>query len=142
MRRRFAVSVVASSSALTRVLGNEKYEILTARNAEESFELLARHEVGVIVTDYAMPGMDGNQFLARVQSLYPHITRIMLSGRCDMTSVIAAVNEGRIYKFLEKPSSATVLRQTLHDAFVLYDQQRGGTGEHALVGNQRKLVGV
>ena len=112
----------ATLTALTRILGTEQYRILTAVSAGEGFDLLAIHEVGVVVADYQMPSMDGNQFLARVQSLYPSTTRIMLSGKSDMESLIAAVNDGEIYKFLDKPVSAAVLRKTLHEAFIVHEQ--------------------
>jgi EAL domain-containing protein (putative c-di-GMP-specific phosphodiesterase class I)/FixJ family two-component response regulator len=112
----------ATLTGLTKILSTEQYRILTATSAREGFNLLAEHEVGVVVADYQMPGMDGNQFLTRVQSLYPYTTRIMLSGKSNMESLIAAVNDGEIYKFLEKPVSAAVLRKTLHEAFIVHEQ--------------------
>ena len=44
--------------------------------------------------------------------------RLMLSGASDMHSLIATINEGAIYKFLEKPVSARPFRQALRDAFM------------------------
>ncbi|MDH3713280.1 MAG: EAL domain-containing protein [Gammaproteobacteria bacterium] len=118
----------ATLTALTKILGNQQYRILTATSARESFDLLAKHEVGVVVADYQMPGMDGNQFLARVHSIYPRTTRIMLSGQSDMESLISAVNEGDIYRFLEKPVSAAVLRRTLQEAFFVHEQNHNREG--------------
>ena len=92
--------------------------MLTASNAREGLDLLANHDVGVVVADYEMPGLDGNEFLKRVQNLYPSISPIMVSGQSDMASLVTAVNDGNIYKFLEKPVPATELRKTLRDAFL------------------------
>jgi len=108
----------ATLTALTRIVSAEGYEVLTTGNAREALDLLAVHDVGVIVADYRMPGMDGNEFLQRARSLYPHTGRIMLSGHSDMKSLIAAVNNGAIHTFLEKPVSAAVLRKALAEAFL------------------------
>jgi diguanylate cyclase (GGDEF)-like protein len=112
----------ATCDALVKILDNGQYRVLSATSAQEALELLAEHEVGVVVADYAMPGMDGSQLLARVQSIYPATMRIMLSGKSNMESLIAAVNEGAIYKFLDKPVSVAMLRKTLQAAFTAYER--------------------
>ena len=90
--------------------------------AQDGFDVLARHQVDVVVADYEMPEMNGIEFLKRVKQLYPSIVRIMLSGASDMHSLIATVNESAIYKFLEKPVSARPFRQALRDAFLAQTQ--------------------
>jgi len=109
-------------NALNRVLAQDGYQILAASSTQEGFDLLAEHNVSVVVTDYRMPGMDGSEFLKQVSKLFPSVIRIMLSGESDMQSVIRTVNEGAIYKFLEKPVSGQVLRDTLRQAFLRHDQ--------------------
>jgi EAL domain-containing protein (putative c-di-GMP-specific phosphodiesterase class I)/CheY-like chemotaxis protein len=109
-------------NALNRVLAQDGYQILTAACVREGFDLLAEHDVAVVVADYKMPGMDGSDFLKQVSKLFPSVIRIMLSGDSDMQSVIRTVNEGAIYKFLEKPVSAQLLRDTLRQAFLRHDQ--------------------
>jgi DNA-binding NtrC family response regulator len=104
------------------VLAQDGYQILTASCVQEGFDLLAEYDVAVVVTDYKMPGMDGSEFLKQVCKLFPSVIRIMLSGDSDMQSVIRTVNEGAIYKFLEKPVAAQVLRDTLRQAFLRHDQ--------------------
>ena len=103
-----------------KLLASEGYRILTATSALDGFDILARHHVDVIVTDYMMPEMNGIEFLKRVRQLYPSIVRLMLSGASDMHSLIATINEGAIYKFLEKPASARPFRRALRDAFLAY----------------------
>jgi DNA-binding NtrC family response regulator len=109
-------------NALKRVIAQDGYQILTASSTQEGFDLLSEYDVAVIVTDYKMPGMDGSEFLKQVSKLFPSVIRIMLSGESDMQSVIRTVNEGAIYKFLEKPVSGQVLRDTLRQAFLRHDQ--------------------
>jgi len=104
-------------SALRRELRGEGYRILTAGSAPEAMELLARNAVQVIMSDQRMPEMSGTDFLSQVKEMYPDTVRIVLSGYADLDTIIRAVNEGSIYKFLIKPWDGERLREHLRDAF-------------------------
>ena len=108
---------VGMISALQRLLRREGYRILTAGSAQEGFELLATHDVQVILSDQRMPQMSGTEFLSRVRDLYPDTIRIILSGYTDLDTVTGAVNRGAIYKFLTKPWDDDQLRDQLREAF-------------------------
>ena len=103
--------------ALTRVLRNEGYTLLTASGPSEAFELLAQHPVGVVLSDQRMPGMSGVEFLSRVKEIYPNTVRIVLSGYIDLRLVTDAINHGAVYKFLTKPWEDELLRENLRAAF-------------------------
>jgi EAL domain-containing protein (putative c-di-GMP-specific phosphodiesterase class I)/CheY-like chemotaxis protein len=111
-------SILASTR---RLLRREGYEILTAQSAREGFELLAQHEVQVILSDQRMPEMSGTEFLSRARELYPDTIRIVLSGYTDLESISDAINRGAIYKFLTKPWDDDLLRDNIHEAFRHYD---------------------
>ena len=104
-------------SALTRALRRDGYRILTATCAEDALNLLAREEVGVIVSDQRMPGMSGTELLSRVKDMHPHTVRMVLSGYTDLGVVTEAINQGAIYKFLTKPWNDEALRLQIQDAF-------------------------
>lgn len=104
-------------SALKRLLRRDGYQILTATSAREGFDLLATHEVQVILSDQRMPEMNGTEFLSRVRDLYPDTIRIMLSGYADLSSVTDSINRGSIYKFLNKPWDDEALRTGVREAF-------------------------
>lgn len=103
--------------ALARVLRRDGYKILMATRAQDAFELLAKHDVQVILSDQRMPEMNGTEFLSRVKDLYPNTIRIVLSGYTDLKSVTDAINKGAIYKFLTKPWDDELLRQDIAQAF-------------------------
>jgi diguanylate cyclase (GGDEF)-like protein/PAS domain S-box-containing protein len=107
------------TASLNRILHREGYRILTASNAREGLELLACHRIEVVIADQCMPEMKGTEFLRRVRDLYPGTVRIILSGRSDMNTLIDAINEGAIYKFLVKPVTDRILRTTVHEAFLI-----------------------
>lgn len=102
------------------------YRVHTATNGFDGLNILASQRVGVIVCDEFMPEMSGNDFLARVRKLYPDCIRILLSGREDPASLIRAINEGAVYRFMSKPTSSLDLQHTLREAFLEYRiRQRG-----------------
>jgi len=109
--------------ALVRVLRRDGYVIHTATNATEGFELLAKNQVQVIVSDQRMPGISGTQFLSRVKEMYPSTMRIVLSGYTDLATLTDAINRGAIYKFLTKPWDDEDLRLQVQDAFRQYDER-------------------
>lgn len=111
--------------ALGRVLRRDGYEILMANRAEEAFDILARNDVQVIITDQRMPEMSGTEFLSRVKGLYPDTVRIILSGFTDLRTVTDAINQGEIYKFLLKPWDDEDLRGVVAQAFRHWAQAAG-----------------
>jgi EAL domain-containing protein (putative c-di-GMP-specific phosphodiesterase class I)/FixJ family two-component response regulator len=104
-------------SALKRLLRREEYQILGASSGAQGLEMLALHDVDVIVSDQRMPGMTGEEFLRRAKDLYPETIRLVLSGYADMESITSAINQGAIYKFLSKPWDDTLLKETIREAF-------------------------
>ena len=104
-------------NALKRLLRRDGYRILTAGSAREGLEMLATHNVQVILSDQRMPGMSGTEFLSRVRELYPQTIRIILSGYTELESVIDAINRGAIYRFFTKPWNDDALRTDIRAAF-------------------------
>ncbi|GEM_PF-631492 len=106
------------------MLRDQGYRILMASSGEEALNMMARHNVGVVVSDEVMPGMRGSELLEKIKSLYPMTTRILLSANADRDAIISAINSGAIFKFLNKPISETDLINTLREAFNLYINNR------------------
>lgn len=111
-------------SALKRTLRTDGYTILTANSGEQGLALLAKHEVGVIISDQRMPHMTGVEFLRKVKTLYPKTLRIVLSGYTELESVTSAINEGAICKFLTKPWDDDLLRDNIREAFQHYEMEQ------------------
>ncbi len=109
--------------ALKRTLEDEDFEIFTANSGVQALELLSRFPIKVILSDQRMPKMLGSEFLAEVKRLYPHTIRMVLSGYADFNAIMNAVNEGSIYKFLNKPCDEKLLRKTILDAFTVFNEQ-------------------
>jgi CheY-like chemotaxis protein len=71
-----------------------------------------------------MPVMDGAEFLVRVRALAPDTVRVMLTGYADMDAAMRAVNDGRIFRFLNKPVAPEDLILTIRACVAQYDLVR------------------
>ncbi|NEX60489.1 EAL domain-containing protein [Noviherbaspirillum galbum] len=114
---------------LKEVLELEAYEVLVAESAHEALDQLARNEVHVIVSDQLMGGMNGSELLNRVKILYPDVVRLILSGESGGDTVIDAVNQGQVFRYLTKPIDRSKLCAHLRDAFRHHAAMRLAAGQ-------------
>lgn len=110
--------------SLARLLRRDGYHLLAAGNVSEAFDLLARHDVQVVLSDQRMPDMSGTEFLARVRDLYPDTVRLALSGYTDLETINQAISQDAAYRFLLKPWDDAELREHVRAAFRLAEQRR------------------
>ena len=95
----------------------KRFAVETAVGPEDGLAAMeTRGPYAVIVSDLRMPGMDGIQFLSRAKELAPDTMRIMLTGHADTAAAINAVNQGSIFRFLNKPCVPEVLAKTIEAA--------------------------
>ncbi len=127
--------------ALKRLLRQDGYQILTGATPDDALEMLARHQVQVILCDDGLPSMTGTELLSRVKMLYPETIRIMLAGEAHIDSMIDAINRGEIYRFLCKPWNDAELRENVRNAFHHAWLLRGAALRRGLDA-ERRLEGV
>ncbi|OHC63089.1 MAG: two-component system response regulator [Rhodocyclales bacterium GWA2_65_20] len=103
-------------SSLRRLFRPHGYRILTAESGAEGLEVLGKEEVDLVVSDMRMPNMDGAQFLKQVRARWPQVVRLLLTGYADISSTIAAINQGEIYRYISKPWDDEEIVSTIKDA--------------------------
>jgi DNA-binding NtrC family response regulator len=96
-------------------LRRRKYEILVCRSGEEALRLVRKQKVNVILTDLALPGMDGLKMLQKIKTLKPHIEVIFISSDVSLNKVVEVMKEGA-YDFYEKPVELRLLNQIIKKA--------------------------
>ncbi len=114
--RQFPVLVVDDEPDILRSFRfnyGEDFDVLTADSGPHGLEVLAGHDVAVIVADQRMPQMSGTEFLERSMEVRPDAMRIILTGYTDIDALVQAVNLSRIYGYVTKPWSSDELRLTL-----------------------------
>lgn len=81
------------------------YVVLTAADADAAIKILQDREnqVGIVVTDYRMPGRNGGDLLRQIAAEFPQVIRILVTAYADREVLLDAVNTGEIFRILEKP---------------------------------------
>jgi len=103
-------------SALKRVFRPLGYTLFTANSGQEGLELLEKETVELVISDMRMPEMDGAQFLEQVFKRWPDTKRILLTGYADAGATIAAINQGKIWRYVAKPWDENELLLTVSQA--------------------------
>ena len=98
------------------------FNVLRARSADEGATLMKDNEVHIIMTDQRMPKTTGVELLSNARAKYPQAVRMLFTGYADLDSVIAAINQGRIFKFLKKPWQPQELEEAVHEAAIEYER--------------------
>jgi DNA-binding NtrC family response regulator len=92
---------------LEKIFGEEfLYE--TAESAEEALEIIDDleeddTEIAIIVCDWLMPGMKGDEFLLQVDLKYPRVVKILLTGQADQNSVDTLTELADHFTLVPKP---------------------------------------
>ncbi|EPG64377.1 response regulator [Leptospira wolffii] len=108
-----AIILITLQQELRKQFGEEfKYE--TALNAEEGMEVIDElAEAGVnvilILSDWLMPGIKGDEFLIQVHRKYPHIQSILITGHVDQAAADRVKREAGTYAVISKPWDLTKL---------------------------------
>ena len=102
---------------LMEAFGNS-YLYEMAEDANEALEIINEFsEDGIsiilIVSDWLMPGMKGDELLIKVHQKFPHVIKIMLTGQADESAIQLAKKEANLHCCLFKPWSEEELIETL-----------------------------
>ena len=115
---------VAVLNALKRTFRRAGYTVFTAESGAEALTVLAQQSVCVLLSDFRMPGMTGDQLLHEAKRHYPETVRMILSGHADMDTIVASLNDGAIFKFMVKPWDNAALLAKMEEAFAYWQQMQ------------------
>lgn len=89
--------------SIKRGLIDEEFGQYYAESGESALQILKTTDIGVLVTDMRMPGMSGLDLIRKVSEIYPEIVCIILSGYAQVSNLLAALNTGKIFRYIVKP---------------------------------------
>jgi PAS domain S-box-containing protein len=92
------------------------YEVYLACSGEEALTVLSEHRIDLLITDQKMPGMTGLDLIAEARKSIPDLQAILLTAYTEPEDLIAAINEGRVYRYVTKPWNTADLVITVRNA--------------------------
>lgn len=105
---------------LKESFGNH-YAIETAENGEDALEIIqdmlqSNIEIPLIISDYIMPKIKGDELLKEVHSILPRTLKILLTGQATLEGVTNSINYANLYRYIAKPWEQKDLKLTVGEA--------------------------
>ncbi|MEG4232202.1 response regulator [Microcoleus sp. Pol11C3] len=108
--------------------------IETAEGGADALELLAdlqadEYEIALVLSDYIMPDIKGDELLRRIHESSPETLTIMLTGQADLEALSNAIKYAKLYRYIPKPWQNEDLKLTVVEAVHSYLQDQKLTDE-------------
>lgn len=120
--------VLNSLKAELKNIFGDQYIIETAESGTEALEaidaLLQQNvEVPVVIVDYAMPHMKGDELLIKIKEISPITIKILLTGQATLEGITNTINMAGLYRYIAKPWDPNDLILSVQQALRSYDQE-------------------
>ncbi|MDD4192704.1 MAG: hybrid sensor histidine kinase/response regulator [Mangrovibacterium sp.] len=106
------------------------YHIFSTTSPTEGLSIMEHENIQVVLSDQRMPGMTGVDFFTRIRRKFPDTLKLILTGYTDIEAVIRAINEGQVFRYVQKPWNPDELELVVREAFE----------KHRLISDNRKLM--
>lgn len=109
--------------------------IETAENGDEALEILQelideKKEIPIVISDYLMPGMKGDELLKKIHEIDPNIYTILLTGQATLEGVTNAINNANLYRYIGKPWVKEDIELAVSQAILSYKKDRQIETQH------------
>lgn len=117
----------ALKEQLDNIFG-EKYKIETSDSGEDALEYFKELidegiNVPVVISDYIMPGMKGDELLKEIHAISPGSLKILLTGQASIDGISNAINNAQLYRYIAKPWDKDDLVLTVKEAIKSFLQE-------------------
>lgn len=112
---------INSLKVLSVALAGEKIDVDTARSGEEAFAKFKDKHYDLVISDYKMPGMNGEQLLEKIKTITPEIPFVLLTAFGTIELAVDAMRKGA-YTYLTKPVDLDLLESVVKD--LLYSREQ------------------
>ena len=106
MKKRAKILVVDDEATIRESLHDwltdAGYQMFTAENGPQALEIIEKENLGIVIADLVMPGMDGIELMKRAREILPNVQVIIITAYGSIPTAIAAMKEGA-YDYIEKP---------------------------------------
>ena len=103
-----------SLKVLSAALTGENIQVDTAASGEEAYEMFKKEPYDLVISDYKMPGMNGEELLEKVKTITPEIPFILLTAFGTIELAVDAMRKGA-YTYLAKPVNLDLMESVVGD---------------------------
>ncbi len=119
------MSILISLKTELKLIFKKEYFIEIAENGEDALELVDElleddYEIMLVISDYLMPNMKGDEVLKHIHQKIPNSIKIMLTGQATMEGVSNAIQHAKLYRYMAKPWQAIDFKLTVTEAINTY----------------------
>ena len=97
---------------------DDEFSVSRVSRLEEALERISQHRVDAVLLDLGLPDSDGPQAIQRLNSQFPDLPIVVLSGRDDMATIHSALEYGAQGFLSKRESSGRVIRQAILGAII------------------------
>src|SRR2546430_6016502 len=108
---------------------DQSFDVRACSDPHEALGWIAAEQVAVLVSDYEMPQMTGAQLAGKAKRLRPETVRILLTGMRTLETAIDGINQGEVFRFINKPFEDRALRQAVSDAVARHHELLALSGD-------------
>lgn len=137
---------INSLKVLSAALKSNKYKVETARTAENALVMIRNNHYHLIISDYKMPGMDGEKLLEKVKTFNPEVPFILLTAHGTIELAVNAMHKGA-YTYLTKPVNLNILKSVVNDVLSFGESENHDTTQDKhqflnIIGNSKPMQEV
>ena len=116
----YTILVVDDESSATELMGRllrgVGYRVLTTQSPLEAITILSKQPIDILISDIEMPGINGLELVDLARREFPGVMRILLTGHSSTKSMLRAINEGQVFRYLQKPCDNNKVIETIEEA--------------------------
>ena len=121
--------VLTSLERQLKTFFGDEYIIELAQNADDALEIYDELkedgiELALVISDFIMPGMNGDKLLIKTHEILPDVKKILLTGQANLEGVTNIINHGALYRYIAKPWEENDLIMTVKEALKSYSQEQ------------------
>jgi DNA-binding NtrC family response regulator len=103
-------------ATVVRMLRPCKVQLLSTSNPIEALDWIGSKDIAVLVSDYEMPQMNGVELAVSARRVRAETVRILMTGLRSLHTAVEGINQGEIFRYVQKPFEAAALRTIVDEA--------------------------
>jgi len=127
-------------AAVVRTLRPVGYQILQVSNPIDALDLVAMRDIAVLVSDYEMPQMNGVDLAAAARRVRPVTVRVMMTGRQSLDTAVEGINQGEIFRYVQKPFDVKTLRRAVEEAVERHVSLVASASDREILSRRERLA--